>query len=49
MITCINIRFDSISYEVVILINCELKNFTYHEEEFNTTAVKEPIGYKICQ
>ena len=44
MITSMNVRFDSVSYEITYYFNGEYKTVWLREREFTTEGIKK-IGY----
>lgn len=46
MITCCDIRFNKIQYEISYFLNGEEQTIWMHEEQFETNKEKIKIGFK---
>ncbi len=46
MITCSSIRFDKVQYEITFNNDGKFETVWMNEEEFETIAIKQTIGFK---
>jgi len=46
IITCQSIRFDKVNYEITYYVNDEQRTILANEAEFETSAIKQPIGFQ---